>query len=343
MTSTHPLAISQHAIDQYRSRWAPRLTEAEARDQLDDLVRRGHVVRTYPDGDQLLRAPKPLNVRMVVGHRDGVPTVVTVKPPYEGPVPQHSLDAYPAQIPGGLLPLAIDPAPSGGVPLEDLRALHGLLCGAFGKDHNTLVPNFALLLTPTPSGWSVLHRDLATALQWQGRTWRGHWFHRGVARVTFGACSVPYTPERAAQGIYRVHLTAHTPVIVCNGSSGAKVAYHEPTSASLAGALEGGLRERLSLRRDGVEGCVRLALLRHQTRLERVRSTKFVDHRGQFLQGWRGSLTVEVNELGLWLLRCAERIGLGGRVSIGFGRVELNEVSCVRLDRPRGAACAPAT
>jgi len=48
---------------------------------------------------------------------------------------------------------------------------------------------------------------------------------------------------------------------------------------------------------------------------------------------------VDVNALGLWLLRRAERIGLGGRVSIGFGRIEINEVSCVRLEVP----CTPVT
>jgi hypothetical protein len=323
--------ISQQSIDQFRERFAPRLTEQEARAQLVELVASAHVVRTYPDGDQMLRARRPYSCRVVVGHRGGHPTVVTVKPPYEGPVPEHHLDAYPATLPGGLLPLTIDPCPPGGVALQDLRGVHALLTGAFGKDHNTLVPNFALLLTPTPSGWSVLVRDLGTALQWQGGSWRGHWFGRGVARVTFGACSVPYTPERAAPGIYRVRLVARTPVVVRN-SLHTKATYAAPTSASLAGALEGGLRERMSLRREGVEGAVRLALVSHRTRLRHSAGGKW--GASGTICGWEGAVTVEVNELGLWLLRCAERIGLGGRVSVGFGRIELLEVSCLRLETP---------
>jgi hypothetical protein len=333
MTELFRVAISQHAVDQYRARFAARLTEAEARDQLDDLLRRAHVVRSYPDGDQLLRSPKPLSVRMVIGHRGGVPTLVTVKPPYQGPVPEHDLASYPDTLPGGLLPLALDPCPAGGVALADTRAVHALLTGAFGQDHNTLVPTFALLLTPTPSGWSVLHRDRALALQWQGRSWRGHWFGRGEVRATFGACSVPYTPEFSAPGLYRVRLLAHTPVCVRNSVQD-KTTYPHPTGPSLVGALTGGLRERLSLRRQGVEGCVRLRMVEHHTETVRQRSSRFSDEPGGFLAGWRGRVVVETDALGLWLLRCAERIGLGGRVSLGFGRVELEEVSCLRLERP---------
>jgi hypothetical protein len=38
-----------------------------------------------------------------------------------------------------------------------------------------------------------------------------------------------------------------------------------------------------------------------------------------------GSLVIECNAPALWLLRCAERIGLGSDTSRGFGRVRLED------------------
>ena len=58
MSHMLPLAISKHAVDQFRTRWAPDLSEQEARDQLDRLAREAHVVRSYPDGDQIFRSRK---------------------------------------------------------------------------------------------------------------------------------------------------------------------------------------------------------------------------------------------------------------------------------------------
>jgi hypothetical protein len=42
------------------------------------------------------------------------------------------------------------------------------------------------------------------------------------------------------------------------------------------------------------------------------------------VRGWSGSVVVETNAVGRWLLECAGRgLGLGGRTAFGFGRVRV--------------------
>lgn len=92
--------ITDHARDQYRAKYAPHLSAADAFRALVTLSERAHLVCTLPDGQQRWRGPRPLAVRCLVDPRvpDGKrPQLVTVLDPYLGAA-EESKPAGPVEL-----------------------------------------------------------------------------------------------------------------------------------------------------------------------------------------------------------------------------------------------------
>lgn len=216
-------------------------------------------------------------------------------------------------LPGGVCTLETTPPTK--FEHRHLRMLHGLITALTG-DHDQNIPRFALVPAETRLGWSVwLSSDEMAAFAGSSHAGR-----LGPRRVTLTAgplerIAAPPAPERRR---YRVRIDAVTPVLVRNNNSYTNTAktHTAPTTGNLHSTLTAWLPRRIGLTLDAET--VRLELVDRDTFPEHVPVGKVGGTRG-----WLGSCVVEVNAPGLWLLRVAECIGLGGRCAFGFGRIRV--------------------
>jgi CRISPR/Cas system endoribonuclease Cas6 (RAMP superfamily) len=93
-----------------------------------------------------------------------------------------------------------------------------------------------------------------------------------------------------------------------------------PTSANLASSLAFFLPRRLGISLE--PDSIRLKIFERHTQFEHV---EMGDKFGK-VGGFVGHMIVDTNATGHWLLKCAETLGFGGRVSFGFGRIRVSEV-----------------
>lgn len=223
----------------------------------------------------------------------------------------------PDHLPGGVCTLATTPPTR--FAHHHLRVLHGLITALTGC-HDPNVPRFVLLPSDTQMGWSVLLSDDALA-EFAGSAHAGRLGSRMVT-LTAGPLERIQTPPAPERRRHRVRIDAVTPVLVRNNNSYTNVAktHTAPTTGNLHSTLTAWLPRRIGLALDAET--VRLELVDRDTFPEHVPVGKVGGTRG-----WLGSCVVDVNAPGLWLLRVAERIGLGGRCAFGFGRIRVEVVS----------------
>lgn len=242
-------------------------------------------------------------------------------------------------LPGAWRELVLTPAPHTPIPHSHAVSVHGMVSRAIGRDHDRTRADFVLAQAQVPSGWGVYFVDGADArrmscapmsgLHLEGRPW-GIAFGQGVV--------VPRAPSGIVPGRYRVTLTTLSPVVIRRSADGKTLVRVMPTASSLRASLTG----REFLRRIGLtevpawtrDAC--LVMVGHDTRRDSVDTDghwNAGDGGGHGrVVGWSGSLDLEVNAVTLALLRCAEVVGLGGRVAVGFGCVRLSSVE--RQDAP---------
>lgn len=235
-------------------------------------------------------------------------------------------------LPGAWRELVLNPPPAVPIPHTHATSLHGIACRSVGLEHDRTRADFVLRQDRVRSGWGVYFVDGAVArrlscapmpgLHLEGRPW-GICYGPGVV--------VPRAPSHIPAGRYRVTLTTLSPVVIRRSADGKTLVRIAPTAASLRASLTGleffrrlGWTERKppAWTRDVV-----LLLCGHDTRRERVDSDghwNAGDGQGHgFVTGWSGTVEIETNAPGLALLRCAEVVGLGGRVAVGFGQVRV--------------------
>lgn len=216
-------------------------------------------------------------------------------------------------LPGGRITIKIQPAPRWPLQVRNARLLHGAvsqILGASGVGHDSRVPVFSL--APHGPTWS-----LVTTLPEVVAVLAGGHHVSAIARqrciLSFGHVERVAAPI-VAPGPRRLVVRAVTPVVLRRARSGGEKANH-PTPDTLACAIGPQFAERFGLpplRK-------RIELPHGDVSIERV------PHGGKFgdAWGWVGWIEVLCNAPAAFLLRLAETHGLGARVALGCGRIEV--------------------
>ncbi len=226
--------------------------------------------------------------------------------------------SYASHLPGGGVELHVAPAPRWPVDLRNTRALHAMVTVLTGLPHHPTTPQFTLTPWPNAFGWGVysLHGDVMERLA--NREHAAVLYDRDV-RVKCGPLVRVRSPLIAKSGRRRLRIDAITPVLV-RAESNTRNMHTEPTAANLHSSLDAWLPRRLGM--DSFRDAFVIELVSRDTEAATVETGgKFGNTRG-----WVGSCVVETNAVGHWLLEVGARIGLGGRVALGFGRVRVSEV-----------------
>lgn len=219
-------------------------------------------------------------------------------------------------LPGGGCEIAIAPPPQWPIEHRNVRALHGMLTAVMQSQHGQW-PAFSILPWPRGCGWAVYSRVDEELARVAGQRVRCRLFDREVD-ATFGPLARMKAPVVTRRSRQRVRVDAITPVIV-RSMSGTTI-YTAPTAELLRSTLTQEFPGRL-----GVEigdDDLRLELVERDTQP----ATVLLGGKYGAVRGWTGSIVLDVNAVGRWLIEAAARgPGLGGRVSFGFGRIRVSE------------------
>lgn len=226
-------------------------------------------------------------------------------------------------LPGGWMELRMAPAPRRAIRHEEIRALHGVVTGLVqGHDDND--PRFALFPYEgevAGIGWALYVPDEEIALRLAGRVHDVD-YRYGAVHLRCGPMrrwGAPRVPNRYAT----VMLRTITPVIVrAGGRHGLPEHQRSHTRASestLLSTMSHWLRHRCGVAKDFKP---RVRFLANDTRPQTVR----LSGRYGAMTGWAGTVVMEASPGAHWLLKAAEKVGLGGRTAYGFGRVIVREL-----------------
>lgn len=220
-------------------------------------------------------------------------------------------------LPGGGFDLRVSPPPKWPIEHRSVRALHGLVTGLSGVPHDPTTPVFSLVPIDRGCLWGVVFNDAEIALGLAGKQHPGVLFDRDVV-VTCGPLHRVRAPIVSKRGHRLVRIDAITPVHI--RKDGGQHTHLFPTARNLISTIAAWLPRRLGITLGDDD--IRMRLVTRETQPEHVMLG------GKFgrVSGWSGSIVVDTNATGHWLLRCCETYGLGGRTAFGFGRVKVSDV-----------------
>lgn len=213
-------------------------------------------------------------------------------------------------LPGVICRMGIDPNGRWPLALRNVRHPHGAICQLVGEPHGR---HPGLAIFPWGSEWWAYLVGRSEAL---AGTERAVSLFNADRVLRFGPAVHIKAPQLRRRGRQRVRVDAVTPV--STRSDG--VYRTAPTAGHIVSSAAGVARR------------IGLAVPEEQLRTEMVEQATFperVDVGGHWgvIRGWVGSVTVDVNAPMRWLLEVGARIGFGGRVSIGFGRIAVTEAT----------------
>lgn len=190
-----------------------------------------------------------------------------------------------------------------------------MVTNLLGIPHHPTVPQFTLVPWPNAFGWGVYCQHDSAARATAGREHTAVLFDRDVT-ARCGPLARIRSPVIGRRGRRRVRIDAVTPVLV---RGEADAIYTAPTGENIRSTIAAWLPRRVGLQIDGDDVMLEL--------VERETQPATVETGGKFgaTRGWVGHVVVETNAVGHWLLELGARIGLGGRVALGFGRVRVGE------------------
>lgn len=222
---------------------------------------------------------------------------------------------FPTHLPGGGFELHIEPAPKRAIDLRHTRGMHGLVTAMIGEPHHPTIPGFALVPWPRGCGWGVWSQ-LPEAAALAGRA------HAGTlwdvpALVRCGPLVRVRAPVVQRRGRRRMRLDSITPVLV---RADERAMHTHPTAANLGSTLCAWLPRRVGLHVSNDDAPIEIVSAETQP------ATVYTGGKFGASRGWVGHVVVETNAVGHWLLELGARIGIGGRVALGFGRVRVSEV-----------------
>jgi len=219
---------------------------------------------------------------------------------------------YETHLPGGGMELEFHPAPKWPLLHRNIQGLHGVITSLLAVPHEN-VPVFSLIPWPRGCGWGVYVRTDAW-LTLANKRYPVRLFEQRLE-----ACFSPLrrlkAPLVSTRGHQKVRISTVTPV--STGNDGHKNTHLRPTSGNIKSTLVRHMSPRLGLYLPQENVCVEV--VRQETESE------YIPIGGKFgnLYGWVGMVELEVNAVARWLLEVSSMIGLGGRTSLGFGRIRL--------------------
>lgn len=221
-------------------------------------------------------------------------------------------------LPGAFATLGIEPAPKWPIEHRNVRALHGAMSTIIGKDHDATSPAFALIPSGIEGAWVVYLRNDEDVERLAGRAHRVVLFdhERSIAVGPPMTCSAPAWPT----GPESVRIWTRTPVVIRANHRGWRSTHFAPTSDSLVAALTGLFQVRLGIEPKSAD----VVLISHNT----IATPLPIGGKFGTVTGWAGEAIVRADAAGAWLLKCAARVGLGGRTALGFGRIGLEVLPC---------------
>lgn len=170
----------------------------------------------------------------------------------------------------------------------------------------------------SPSGWAVYWWTEAGASL--AKTSVQARLYDTALALQFGPLVRIRAPQEPKRGRRQVRIDTITPISIV--STGRSIVRNKPTAECLAGSLTGTWMQRL-----GCDGLAADDLRIEVVSVAREESVR-VPLGGKYgaVPGWEGSFVVEANAPARWLLRVAERTGLGSRTAFGFGQIRLTDV-----------------
>ena len=222
-----------------------------------------------------------------------------------------------AELPGGICDFTIEPSPKWPIDLRNTRALHACMTNVLGISHTKNLADFALV---PGAPWRLYVRDSGVLCAVANGRHEAKLFGRGVV-VSFGAANPLLTPVVKTRGRRRLTIETLTPVSMRHGvtENGVRVfrSFDAPTSENIASALSGMFLSKLGISMPHER--LALNMIGHETKPVTVPiGGKYGD-----VVAWKGTVALETNAVGEWLLRCATMIGFGGRTAFGFGRIRV--------------------
>lgn len=226
------------------------------------------------------------------------------------------------ELPGVALEFDVRPRPRWPIVHRNIRALHGMMTSLTGQHHPHL-PVFSLAPWKRGIEWIVYVQDAERVNDLLGSSVEAVLFGSNVT-VRFGNRYRLRSPVVSKRGRRRLRIDAITPVCLKRKSSvsgaGSSGDYVLPTSDNLTSTLESFTAARLS---GAGRGTVKLELVKR----EAFQMCVPIGGKLGNVSGWGGSVFVDANAPGEWLLRVAAMIGLGGASAYGFGSIRVSHAA----------------
>lgn len=222
-------------------------------------------------------------------------------------------------LPGCIRSLDLRPEPRWPVALRNTRALHGVLTQVWGRPHDAREPNFLLLPWRGGCGWAAQWLvDGADSLPSRVRV---HIFN-AERWLMLGPPIRPKMPTPPPEGHYLLAIETVTPLLIRHGG----VMRRTLEAANIVSALaQSSVIERALGRRVNVAR-MSLAIAHQDMRPATVHVGGTWSGCGTVI-GCQGLLVVRANSYARHILELAALVGLGGRGSLGFGRIRVRELS----------------
>ena len=228
-------------------------------------------------------------------------------------------------LPGGVLHFSIDATVrSRAVSFEmwatRARGVHGMIT-ALGLGHRHGATTFSLIPPVDCNEWAVYIADDQKCAELSGARVDALLFGKNM-RLQFSASAPLIAPQKEKRGRSVIVVRTQTPVCIRNhiGEAHKKVTHTVPTAENLVSTLKGTLAPRLQMPVGvKIDPCITVLSDTTQPVVCALGGKYGIE------KGWTGEVRLEVNQTALWLLRCAEIIGLGGRTAFGFGRIEIRK------------------
>jgi hypothetical protein len=231
-----------------------------------------------------------------------------------------------AHLPGESCDLWVSGPP---VPPQHVRALHGAVSRLLGEPHrDDGLPNFSLcppLRVGGPwrvhlyaGGGRVAGQTFTGLSEAPGRDPRPILIDGRARSLRFGAAArVPSPRLGGRRGHIEVEVTTITPVLYRRTGG---VYYSRVTPPYLIALLAMFARRVLGVGRQEADRMVRLEVrsLHQSSARGSIGGHWDEDRPGHFVHF---TVRVVANAPTVWLLKCAEALGIGGRTSLGFGRI----------------------
>jgi hypothetical protein len=239
---------------------------------------------------------------------------------------EQNPDVLPAFLMGGMSSLRFDPSPAWSMTATDGRHLHGALSDLCGATHIDHAPYWSLWREGS-RWWVYWYTDMGCRLA--GGSYQQRVFSREhtltIGPYLRGAILLPDGD--------RFRCTLQSQSLIVNTRGGDRRQRHRifapPSDDQSVWSHLMGIQTRLRTQYHLPRANVRLrrVIVREDEIFVGGKISRGTGRAGR-VRGWTGSLTIETDRVGAWIMRAAEHVGYGGMTAMGLGRVRVDVSPC---------------